>query len=421
MADPAEWNGPLVMYFDFRTYFRYLYLGFFRARECHFQLPPRRIVGLVLFFTLFPLFELFTAVCLLLDHVFFPGFRRQELPTALFIVGPHRSGTTYLQRLLAKDDAQFFSFRVWEIAFPSILQKKIIAGLGRLLGAHKERLKAAIRRHEARQLGSFSKIMHEMSLFEPDEDDMLLVHTFSTLVLMFMVHASTLEWLLYFDEKASDKDRERIMRFYRACLQRQAYCHGGTRILLSKAPFNCFRIDSLYRYFPGCRQIYTVRNPLDAVPSMLDMLQSVWQLRGGMEGFPLQEQAYDVIKAMYRYPLSRFAEADPSSYQFVVYDSLLQHPSEVVRAIYEKFRYALTEPFQKILEAEDEKQRAYRSPREYSLDRFGITREQILGDFRDIFARFDFGVRVAPEPGTERGEAPVPNVHSEPCMPTKKR
>src|SRR5215472_1409425 len=109
-----------------------------------------------------------------------------------------------------------------------------------------------------------------------------------------------------------------------------------------------------------------------------------WQSRG-MEGFPLQEQAYDVIKAMYRYPLSRFAEADPSSYQFVVYDSLLQHPSEVVRAIYEKFRYALTEPFQKILEAEDEKQRAYRSPREYSLDRFGITREQILGDFRDIF------------------------------------
>jgi hypothetical protein len=390
------------MYFDFRTYFRFLYLAFFRAKESHFRLPPRRIIALVLFFSLFPLFELFTAVCLLLDHVFFPRFRALELPKPLFIVGPHRSGTTYLQRLLARDETQFFSLRLWEIVFPSILQKKAIAGLGRLIGRHKERLEAAIRRHEARRLGSFSAVMHEMSLFEPDEDDLLLIHTFSTLALVFLVHAKGLEWLMYFDEKAPLRDRERIMRFYRACLQRQAYCHGGTRILLSKAPLNCFRIESIYRHFPGCRQIYTVRNPLEAVPSMLDMARAVWQSAAAMEGFPLQEQAYDVAKAMYRYPLARFAEADESTYAFVVYDSLLQHPSAVVRAIYEKFDYDCSPAFRKILEAEDEKQRTYRSRHQYSLDQFGISRERILRDFQPVFARFDFGVEVAPEPRMDR-------------------
>ncbi|MBI1726134.1 MAG: sulfotransferase [Candidatus Rokubacteria bacterium] len=408
------------MYFDLRTYFRFLYLAFFRAKDCHFRLPAWRVVRLLLFFSLFPVFELFTAICLLLDHVFFPGFRRLELPKPLFIVGPHRSGTTYLQRLLARDDAQFFSLRFLEIVFPSILQTKAIAALGRLLGRRKERLKAAIRRHEARRLGSFSAVMHEMSLFEPDEDELLLIHTFSTLSLLFLVHASELEWLMYFDEKASHKDRKRIMRFYRACLQRQAYCHGGTRILLSKAPYNCFRIDSLYRYFPGCRQIYTIRNPLEAVPSMLDMARAVWQSAAAMEGFPLQAGAYDVIKAMYRYPLARFAEADAASYEYVVYDTLLQHPSAVVRAMYEKFGYELREPFQKILEAEDEKQRAYRSPHEYSLDQFGISREQILRDFRAIFARFDFGVAVAPEPETDRVEGPAPGPRSGPRMPSEK-
>jgi omega-hydroxy-beta-dihydromenaquinone-9 sulfotransferase len=408
------------MYFDFRTYFRFLFLAFFGAKKSHFRLPARRIVALVAFFLLFPVFELFTAICLLLDHVFFPGFRRQELPKPLFIVGPHRSGTTYLQRLLAKDVAQFYSLRFLEIVFPSILQKKAISVLGRLLGRHKEGLKAAIRRYEARRLGSFSAVMHEMSLFEPDEDELLLIHTFSTLSLGFLVHAGELEWLLYFDERASDKDRERIMRFYRACLQRQAYCHGGRRILLSKAPNNCFRIDSLYRYFPGCRQIYTVRNPLEAVPSMLDMARAVWQSAAAMEGFPLQEQAYDVIKAMYRYPLSRFAEADASTYEFVVYDSLLQHPTAVVRAMYEKFGYELTEPFRKILEAEDEKQRAYRSRHTYSLEQFGIRREQILRDFRAVFARFDFGVVVAPEPETDCVEGPAPGLRSGPDTPSEK-
>ncbi len=398
------------MYFDFRTYFRFLYLAFFRAKECHFRLPAWRIGALVLLFSLLPLFELFTAICLLLDHVFFPGFRRLELPKPLFIVGPHRSGTTYLQRLLARDDAQFFSLRLWEIVFPSILQKKALAGLGRLLGRHTERLKAVIRQHEGRRLGSFSAVMHELSLFEADEDDLLLNHTFSSLSLMFLVHADELEWLMYFDERASEKARERIMRFYRACLQRQAYCHGGSRILLSKAAFNCFRIESLYRYFPGCRQIYTVRNPLEAVPSMLDMVRAVWQSAAAMEGFPLQARAYDLIKAMYRYPLSRFAEADATTYEFVTYDSLLQRPSAVVRAMYEKFGYELTEPFRKILEAEDEKQRAYRSPHKYSLDQFGISREQILRDFQAVFARFDFGVKVAPDSEADRVATPAPGL-----------
>jgi hypothetical protein len=389
------------MYFDVRTYVRSLYLAFFRAKESHFGLPPRRIAALVLFYALFPLFELFTAACLLLDHVFFPGFRKLELPKPLFIVGPHRTGTTYLQRLLARDEEQFFSLRLWEIVFPSILQKKFLTGVARLLGRQGTRLEAAIRRHEARRLGAFSAVMHEMSLFEADEDDLLLIHTFSTVALIFLVYAPGWEHLLFFDERASAVDRDRIMRFYHACLKRQAYCHGGRRILLSKAPMNCFRIDSLYRYFPGCRQIYTVRSPFETVPSMLDMARSVWQSAAAMKGFPLQEQAYDVARAMFRYPLERFAQADPATYDFVVYDDLLQHPSAVVQRLYAKFGYALSPSFQKILNAEDERQRAYQSRHRYSLEQFGLSQERILRDFRDVFARFDLGVKVEPASSTD--------------------
>jgi hypothetical protein len=398
------------VYFDFRTYFRFLCLALFPGKK-DAPRSPRRVVGLLFFFLLFPVFELFTAACLLLDHVLFPGFRKVELTKPLFIVGPHRSGTTYLQRLLAKDEDQFFSFRLWEIVFPSILQKKVLAWVGRVDRLLGRRLEALVRRQEARQLGTFQADLHEMSLFEPDEDDLLLIHTFSTLVLGFFVDASHYRWLLYFDTMASEKDRERIMRFYRACLKRQGYYKGAKRILLSKTPFGCFRVDALYRYFPGCRMIYTIRNPLQAVPSMLDMAKRVWQSTAAMkDDFPLKAWAYDTVKAMYEYPLSRFAEADESTYEFVVYDRLVQHPSATVKAIYEKFGFDLGEAFQRVLEPEDEKQRRFRSQHEYSLDQFGLSPEQILRDFRTVFDRFGFGVATPSASREDRAASDVERI-----------
>lgn len=395
------------MYFDFRTYFRFLRIALFPGKK---DVPrsPRRVIGILLFFLFFSVFEFFNAICLLLDHVLFPGFRKIKMEKPLFIVGPHRSGTSYLQRLLAKDVDQFFTFRLWEIVFPSILQKKILGWLGRVDRLLGRRVEALLRRQEARQLGTFHSHLHEMSLFEPDEDDLLLIHTFSTLVLGFFVDAVELErrlyadntegdfrWLLHLDTMASERDRERIMRFYRACLQRQAYYTGGNRYLLSKAPFSCFRVDTLYRYFPGCRMIYTIRNPLQAVPSMLDMAKQVWQWTAGMkDGFPLKEWTYETIKSMYEYPLSRFAEVEESTYEFVFYDRLVKHPSATVKAIYEKFGYDLSEDFQRVLKPEDEKQRSFQSRHKYTLAQFDLTPEKILTDFEKVFEWFGFDTKV---------------------------
>lgn len=390
------------MYFDFRTYFRFLYLAFFGAGRVRFELTWRRALGLGLFFVLFPLFQAFNAVCLLLDHLFFPGFRKQQLDRPLFIVGPHRSGTTYLHRLLATDDEQFFCFRLWEIVFPSILQKKALSLLGRLDRALGSPGEAAIRKLEARRMGHYHADIHELSLFEPEEDDKLQAHTFSTLALIWFVHAGELDWLLYFDEKASRKDKDRIMGFYRACLKRQAYFKGGSRILLSKAPFACFRIDSLYEYFPGCRLVYTVRNPVDAVPSVMDVARKVWQAAANLNEWQVhQPWVYETVKNMYRYPLDRLDRADPGTYELVVHDDLLQRPSATVRAMLNKLGYRIGAKLEDRLLQEDEKQKRFRSRHAYSLDEFGLEERQIASDFRDVFERFGFDSEDRLLPQTE--------------------
>jgi hypothetical protein len=379
------------MYFDFRTYFRFMYLAFFRANRVHFRLTVSRVVVLASFFALFPLFQLFNGICLLLDNLFFPGWRSQELDRPLFIVGPHRSGTTYLHRLLAKDEDQFFCLRLWEIVFPAILQKKAILLLGRIdraLGGHGE---AMIRRYEARRLGDYHADIHELSLFEPEEDDKLQAHTFSTLALIWFVHAGELDWLLYFDEQASRKDKDRIMGFYRACLKRQAYMYGGKRRLLSKAPFACLRIRSLYEYFPGCRLVYTVRNPVDAVPSMMDVARKIWESAALLEDWQaLSAMVYETVKVMYRYPLGCLDEADPATYALLVHDDLLQKPSGTVRAMLLRLGYRVGDALNDALLREDESQRQFRSRHRYSLEEFHLERERIVSDYKEVFDRFGF-------------------------------
>jgi hypothetical protein len=247
-------------------------------------------------------------------------------------------------------------------------------------------------------MGTYHSDIHAISAFEPEEDDKLQLHTFSTLALMWFVHPAELEWLLYFDEKASQKDRDRIMRFYRSCIMRQAYFKGGNRTLLSKAPFACLRIKSIYEYFPGCRVIYTLRNPLTSVPSMLDVARKYWETTSGLRNWDAhQGWLYETIREMYRYPLACFASTDPTTCEIVVHDDLLSKPRDTIRGFLQKFGYRISPAFDEMLKAEDRKQAQFRSRHVTSLEQFNLKREQVMADFGDVFANYTFG---APETAT---------------------
>ncbi|MFH0907926.1 MAG: sulfotransferase [bacterium] len=378
------------MYVDVRTYFRFMYLALFRGRDVYHRPTARRTIGLLAFFLLFPLFELFTAICLLLDHVFFPGFRRIELERPLFIVGHPRSGTTYLHKLLAQDDRQFFSIRAWEAFFPSILQKKVMAWVGRVDRKLGGRLKAGIERREQRRTEKFRHI-HEMGLFALAEDDRFFLHSFTSQGLLWLIHPCEPGWQFYFDEKVTERDCERVMRFYRACLKRQAYFKGGHRNLLSKSPLASLRVRSLSRYFPGCRFIYTVRDPLEAVPSLLSFGKTFWESNPNIRNADTQQRwLYEGIRETYRHPLASLKEADPATWEIVRHADLLRETAQRVRATYAKLGYTMSQEFENVLERENEKQRSYRSGHPTSLEPFGLTHEQVFEDFKDVFDQCKF-------------------------------
>ncbi len=119
------------MAFNFKLLIKVLYRTFWKTRGTNAQLTPKRLLIILIVFPSYVLIELINWIGLMLDAVFFSSYRSQKIREPVFIVGVMRSGTTFLHRLMARDEAHFTSMKHWEILFaPSIIQKKIFNAIG---------------------------------------------------------------------------------------------------------------------------------------------------------------------------------------------------------------------------------------------------------------------------------------------------
>jgi hypothetical protein len=389
MAACREAKGD-AMAFNFKAAFRFTRRLISKIGDPSFGWTPRRAGLLLVLYLLYPLFEFLVWLNLLLDDLFFRGYRCVEVRSPVFVVGNFRSGTTFLHRLLAKDQERFTTMKMWQVLFaPSILGRKLvkaIAVLDRWLG-----------RLGARQVATMEEtwheenVMHRVGLREPEEDDYLLLHIWSALTIglssgvLEEAHPYT-----YFDTVLSKTERDRIMGFYRRCLQRHVYAHSG-RQYLAKNPALTPKLESVYEWFADAKVICLVRSPLEAVPSFVSMMQFSWRVIGApRESHALRNYIIDMARHWYSYPVERLEGAPEDGLIFVRYDDLVSDPAEAVAGIYERFGFEMSPAYAGVLQEESEKARRYRSQHKYSLEQTGLSREQILVTYQDVFDRFGF-------------------------------
>ncbi|MDN3554345.1 sulfotransferase [Halomonas almeriensis] len=252
-----------------------------RWRDPRAPMTLRRALLLLVALPVFMLVQGLHAVCLLLDELLFPGYRRVRVGQALFITGLPRSGTTFLHRTLAMDRRRYTTLTTWEaLLAPSITQRKLLHGLGKLdyaLGGWGRRgLDAVIRR----AVGDFAEI-HDVGLNAAEEDYLTLLPAGGCFILMLVFPGSPgLLELGHFDRRMSPGRRRRLLRFYERCLQRQLYADGQQRHLLSKnAAFGSW-LEGLRQQFPEARFMVCVRNPITALSSQLSSVHSAAELCG---------------------------------------------------------------------------------------------------------------------------------------------
>lgn len=235
-------------------------------------LGPRRLAVLLL---LYPLFLVLQAVhwCgFALDELLFRGYRRVRIREPLFVSGIPRSGTTFVHRNLARDTAQFTTFRTWEALFaPSVSERRLIAAcawLDRRLGAPLQRLLAMATRRLA---GGLDHI-HAVGLEAPEEDYLALLPAGGCFILMLAFPADRSLWQLGRLDELPHKQRRILLDFHTACLQKHLYVHGPERRLLSKnAAFGSW-LPALAERFPDARFLVCLRDPAAALRSQMSAI-----------------------------------------------------------------------------------------------------------------------------------------------------
>ena len=343
-------------------------------------------------FPLFIVIELANRIGLLLDDLLFAGYRKIQVSKPVFIVGVPRSGTTFFQRLLAKDKGRFSSMKLWEVLFaPSVTQKKIFLALGWIDGIIEHPLKKMILAIEKRRFANLEKL-HKLSLFESEEDDPILLHIFSSPFLCFMFpFTDDFKDMIEFDTEVPADRKKRIMAFYMRCVQNHLYVFGPEKIFLSKNPAFTPKIRSLYETFPDAKIICPVRSPLSAAPSAISMLSFFYNsFNSSLEPYPLSDNTLSMIEKWYQYPPVAFEGIDRANHITVLYDDLVGDPGKLVHKVYERFDFDLSEEYGLILLQESEKAKNYKSRHGYTLEQFGLTHQKVVEQYEEVFDRYGF-------------------------------
>ncbi|MGC9467510.1 MAG: sulfotransferase family protein [Anaerolineae bacterium] len=389
------------MTYDIRGFAAFTRRAFSATRQDPGRLTPKRFGLLAGFYLLYGTVEGITWMGFALDNLLARGYRAQPINRPVFIIGNPRSGTTFLQRILSRDTQTFAPMRLWEILFaPSIVQRILVAGgakIDRLLGAPLrkfiESLDARIRQKNP---------VHPTGLLASEEDQYLFLHIWSTVATWQFagILGPEAECYTHFDAMLPAEEKSRIMRFYSRAIQRHLYFHeqrsGTPRHYLSKNPSGSPKVDALYAEFDDPRIIYLVRNPLQMIPSMISTLDYTWQVLGDPpEPYACRDYVLEMAHYWYTYPLQRLAEAPPKSYIIVNFNDMVESVDHTVERIYRRFDLEITPEYRRVLEQETTRARQHQSNHHYSLEAMGLTREQIVADYRDIFDRFGFDTQAS--------------------------
>lgn len=375
----------MLFHFDFANYFKMLRLAWGeKSAKARFRYLAVLVLAV-------PVVSSFHAVCFFLDGVLFPSLWRTEIRAPVFVLGHARSGTTLVHRLMSRDAGRFSAFMLYEMYFPSLLQKKVIRACAaqdrrRLGGFFEKRVQA----WEKWRYGKFANV-HKMGLTLYEEDDIVLYYALASgFWITKLPYMGDLDF--FYVDRWPERKRRRVMRFYRDCVRRQLALNGGDKLHLSKNPIFAGRVEAILETFPDARIVVPLRNPNETIPSLLKLVRSGWKHRGWDEARQqrclriLADQSFDT----YLHPLEVLARHPETPHAIVDYRDVVAGPAAAIEKIYQALGLPMSPEYRELLLAEGKRARKHVSGHAYSLEEFGLDADEIRTRLAGLFERYQW-------------------------------
>jgi hypothetical protein len=372
------------MYFNGRLFLKAERLALFHQR---FRI--RRWAYVLFFSALFLLFRTFVVLGRAIDHVLFPGFKRQPVKQPVFIIAPPRSGTTLVQNLLSLDEGRFVHLKMYQTIFPAVCFQRLFDLIVWIDGVFGRPCERVLGWCEKKWFGGWDDL-HKMRLNQPEEDDALFLYAFASEAVYMLFPFVRELWPAGFPDALEPADRRELMRYYRSCLARHLYANGPTKTLLSKATQSSGTVESLMEEFPDARFITIVRHPYRSVASHVSLFVPVWQAHSpdiARDG-PVSKAYAGLAVEWYKHLFNFRTKIDPARYYCIDYRDLVRDPRATIESVHAHFGWPVSDAYAKKLDEATARQREFESKHQYTLEEFGLTKEWIqaeLGEVMDAY------------------------------------
>ena len=316
------------------------------------------------------------------DQIFFPRAFTSKLENPIMIVGNPRSGTTFLHRYLVRNEIGVGS-ELWQMLYPSILLQKMLRPVLPFL----EKISPA--RHH-------STVAHKTSLQSVETDDVALFFRYLD---GFFLYGFILSWaeenLFSWVDPQERNTSERDYKWLESIWLRNQYLAVSDRTIGKLFSLSA-NLPQFLEQFPESKILYIIRDPLSVIPSGLSLVTGVLDKRFNFWNLP-EEKRNHFIKRLYHglvQLLLRFhsdwtnGKIDKSRVMIVPFDRMMTDFDHLMSEIIEFIDHPLSDSLKKDILETAEKQRNFKSEHKYDLEKFGLSKQQIIKDCTPIYDTF---------------------------------
>jgi hypothetical protein len=329
------------------------------------------------------------------DRLFFADFRKVPVEGPVFVVATPRSGTTFLHHLLALDEQNFTHQKLYQTIFPSIVTNRLFGLFSRSRTTPPGSQSWGTQILE--RVFSHWEGIHSVRPDQEEEDESLFVYSLYTPALYLIMPFIERMPHLKNTDQASSRIVRKMARDYRRTVQRHLYTdglnvQGKARLLVVKNVLLPSRLQMTQQAFPRARFIRLVRDPHSAIPSAMNLFYSTWAVHS-----PDLPQDGAETRALFEMFVSHFrrlhelAGADSSGQVLTVkFEELIADPVSEVRKIYGFLGLSFGEEQEKALAAAVSVPARFKSRHEYSLEEFGLSKQDISTQLFDIVGELGY-------------------------------
>jgi hypothetical protein len=305
-----------------------------------------------------------------------PEIRERRVTRPVYLTGLPRTGTSALFNLLGVDPASR-PLLFWEGRHPDPLYPPVRPGEPdpRFVA-----LAAALERGRAKN-PDFAKI-HFVRADGPEECVELLAHTLSSV--MMGIEPLMEPYASWFQAQ----DLRPQYAYYRDLLKLVDWQRPGERWLL-KSPCHLWALDAIASMFPDACIIQTHRNPLQMIASYCSMMDALMAVREPFDPKELGPAVLEYLSRSVERAMAARDRSDPKRFVDVSYRGFLDDPMGTVERIYGAFDLALSGDTadamrRHLRESVQNKHGAH----EYTLEHYGLTKEQVVRRLAGYIERF---------------------------------